>query len=115
MNARRARAEREIDVLDGNGVRLEAGELRGFDEAVHGSVIWHFRGCGRGPTWAVRAHTRVEFGLDDGRHRIRTDFASRAGKTDQNGGSGRFAQCRPWPVGPRRIPGPLAKILGNQV
>src|SRR6476619_3327933 len=43
VNERGAGAEREIDVGDENGVRLEAGQRGGFDETVHGSVIWHLR------------------------------------------------------------------------
>src|SRR5207245_9063752 len=97
MNARRARAEREIDVRDGNGVRREAGKLRGFDETVHGSVIWHFRSSGREAGADVRAHTRVDGRLDDGR--------SRPGPAGQSGRAGRLAERTPWPRGPRRVSG----------
>src|SRR5882762_7130396 len=109
MYPRRARAEREIDVGNGNGVRLDAGEGRGFDETVHGSVIWHFRQRGRGPVWDVRAHTRVDYGLDDGGNGFGARIRERVGKTDQNGGPGRLPKRRLRPAGRCRISGSPAK------
>src|SRR6202049_5039851 len=65
VHARRGRAEREIDVRDGNGIRLDAGQWRGFDETVHGSVLWYFRWCGREADGDVRANACVG-ARDDG-------------------------------------------------
>ena len=88
MYARRARAQREIDVRNGNGVRLEAGQRRGFDETVHGSVIWHFGHCGRGAGVDVRAHTRVGSRPGNGGNSIGPGSGPEGGKADQDGGIG---------------------------
>ena len=48
MHARGARAEREVDVGDGDRCPAQCRRDARFDEAVHGSVIWHFGRRGRG-------------------------------------------------------------------
>src|ERR1700730_1014591 len=114
MYACRARAEREVNVGNGYGVRLDAAEGRGCDETVHGSVIWHIRQCGRGPVADLRAHTRVDYGLDDGGSGFGTGDRGRDGKTGQNGGPWRLLERWLRPAGARSIPGPPAKGLGSQ-
>src|SRR5260370_2053539 len=49
VNARGARAEREIDVGDKNGLRLEAAQRAASTDPLHAPPIWHFPRCGPPP------------------------------------------------------------------
>ena len=122
MNARSAGAEREVDVGNGNGVRRNAGKLRGFDATVHGSVIWHFVRSGREAWTIVRALSRVDGRCDD---RFAGIFAGLGAnpvggrspareQARQDGRFGRFVERGARASGHRFVPGAIAKSLERQ-